>query len=277
MQLLIKRLLMVLVAVFSSVLVLLIMAFSVFDIQYKLLYYPNSSLPSRESLIADDLQFWPSETRDYRAFVSDSDQGKYKGTVVIFHGNAGTAADRSYYVKALRPLGYRVLLAEYPGYGARNGELGELSFVNDARATVKLVFKQYGIPIYLLGESLGCGVVAAIVKDVPVPIDGIVLITPWDTLLSIAKEKFPLFPVRLLLKDTYDSIGNLKGFQGRIAIIAAERDEIIPMRHADELYGSLSGSKRKWVIGGAGHNDWPMSVDRQWWHNVMGFVSEKGK
>jgi pimeloyl-ACP methyl ester carboxylesterase len=253
------------------------MAFSVFDIQYKLLYYPDSSVPSRESLSAGNLQFWPSESRDYRAFVSDSNQSEYKGTVVIFHGNAGTAADRSYYVKALHPLGYRVLLAEYPGYGARNGDLGELSFVNDARETVKLAFKQYGTPIYLLGESLGCGVVAATVKDLPVPIDGVVLITPWDTLLSVAKEKFPLFPVRWLLKDKYDSIGNLKGFQGRIAVIAAERDEIIPMRHADELYRSLSGSKRKWVIDGAGHNDWPMSVDGQWWHEVMGFVSETSK
>jgi pimeloyl-ACP methyl ester carboxylesterase len=268
---------MVLVTVFLSVLILLIMAFSVFDIQYKLLYYPNSSLPSRESLSADNLQFWPSETRDYRAFVSDSNQSEYKGTIVIFHGNAGTAADRSYYVKALHPLGYRVLLVEYPGYGARNGDLGELSFVNDARETVKLAFKQYGTPIYLLGESLGCGVVAATVKDLPVPIDGIVLITPWDTLLSVANEKFPLFPVRFLLKDKYDSIENLKGFQGRIAIIGAERDEIIPMRHADELYRSLSGSKRKWVIDGVGHNDWPMSVDRRWWHEVMGFVSETSK
>ena len=101
-QLLINRTLTALGAILLSVLVLLIMAFSVFDIQYRLLYYPDSSLPSRESLIADNLQFWPSGTRDYRAFVSDSDQGKYKGTVVIFHGNAGTAADRSYYVKALR-------------------------------------------------------------------------------------------------------------------------------------------------------------------------------
>jgi uncharacterized protein len=253
------------------------MAFSVLDLQYKLLYYPEAAVPSKQSLSAINLLFWPSDSHDYRGFVSDSDQSGYKGTVVIFHGNAGTAADRSYYVKALRPLGYRVLLAEYPGYGARNGKLGELSFVNDARETLKLAFKQYGTPIYLLGESLGCGVVAAIVKDVPVPIDGIVLITPWDSLLSVAKEKFPLFPFSWLLKDKYDSIENLKNFQGRIAVIGAERDEIIPIRHADELYRSLSGSKRKWVLDGVGHNDWPMSVDGRWWHEVMGFISETGK
>ena len=63
-------------------------------------------------------------------------------------------------------------------------------------------------------------------------------------------------------------------FQGKIAVIVAERDEIIPVRHADALYGSLPGSKRKWVIVGAGHNDWPMSVNKRWWHEVMGFVSE---
>jgi pimeloyl-ACP methyl ester carboxylesterase len=253
------------------------MAFSVFDLQYKLLYYPNASVPSKEALSTSDLLFWPSESRDYRGFVSDSDRSAHKGTVVIFHGNAGTAADRTYYVKALRPLGYRVLLAEYPGYGARNGKLGELSFVNDARETLKLTFKQYGTPIYLIGESLGCGVVAAVAKDASVPIDGIVLITPWDSLLSVAKEKFPLFPVRWLMKDKYDSIGNLNNFQGEIAVVGAERDEIIPIKHADELYRSLSGKKRRWEINGSGHNDWPMSVDGRWWHEVMGFVSETGK
>ncbi len=56
---------------------------------------------------------------------------------MVFHGNAGSAYDRMYYVKALEPLGYRVLLAEYPKYGARTGSLGEKSLVADAIATAK--------------------------------------------------------------------------------------------------------------------------------------------
>jgi pimeloyl-ACP methyl ester carboxylesterase len=161
-------------------------------------------------------------------------------------------------VKALGPLGYRVILAEYPRYGGRKGELGEKAFVNDGSETVRLAFTKYGEPLFLLGESLGCGIAAAIARETSVKI-GIILITPWDTFASVAQSAFPLLPVRHFLKDKYDNIENLRSFKGRIAVVGAERDEIVPIIHAKKLYDSLPGTaKRMWIIQGAGHNDWPM-------------------
>lgn len=195
------------------------------------------------------------------------------GTVIVFHGNAGAAVDRAFYVKALGNLGYRVLLAEYPMYGGRKGELGEKSFVQDGNDTIRLAFEQFGEPIFLLGESLGCGVVAAVVHKTSVKIAGIVLITPWDSLASIAHEKFPFLPVRLLLTDAYDNIGNLKSFKGRVAVIGAEHDEVIPAEHAKTLFNSLSNdTKQMWVVKGAGHNNWPMFTDRSWWKEIIDFA-----
>ncbi len=241
------------------------------NLQYKLLYYPSSNMPSKESLSAVSMQFWPTSSKDYRGFVGLPDAKRLKGTIIVFHGNEGTAADGVYYVKALTPLGYKVILAEYPGYGTRGGNLGEGSFVSDALETLHLAH-QYEGPIILLGESLGCGVVASVAKESAEKIDGIILITPWDTLRSVAKEKVPWIPVRFLMKDRYDTIGNLRGYQGRVAVIAAERDEIIPMVHAITLYNSLSGKKAMWVIKGAGHNDWPMHINDRWWREVVEFV-----
>lgn len=249
-----------------------------FNIQYRLLYYPSSSAPSEESLKADNIKPWQSCIIDYRGLIATNEVGHTNGTIVIFHGNGGTAADRAFYVKALDTIGYRVILAEYPRYGGRKGELGEKAFVNDASETVRLAFVKYGEPVFVLGESLGCGVAAAIAKETSVKIDGIVLITPWDTLASVAQSKFPFLPVRLFLKDKYDNINNLKSFKGRIAVVGAGRDEVIPMRHANDLYNSLSGAaKRMWTIQGAGHNDWPMSTNMSWWKEIMDFVSNNDK
>jgi len=244
------------------------------NLQHKLLYYPSSFVPSQELLHANNIQFWPSDKNNYRGFVSIAENNHVKGTVIVFHGNAGTAADRTYYVQALEPLGYRVILAEYPGYGARAGALGEKSFVGDAKETVRIAHKRYGNPLFLLGESLGCGVVAAIAKEAPENINGLILITPWDSLLSISKSQFPWIPVRFFMKDTYDNIGNLKDYQGKIAIAAAERDDVIPMRHATALYQSLQESKKMWVMKGVGHNDWPRVTGQSWWQEIMGFVSD---
>ena len=251
---------------------------SIYNLQYKILYYPSPSMPPEESLRAGNLELWQSSGADYRGLVAANVPGPCKRTVIVFHGNAGTAADRRFYPDALGAHGYRVILAEYPRYGGRRGELGERAFVADGIETVRLAFEEYGGPLYILGESLGSGVAAAVAGQAPVKIDGIVLITPWDTFESVARSKFPFLPVRLFLKDKYDSIENLRSFKGKIAVVGAERDEIIPVTHAKNLFNSLPGSgKRMWTIEEAGHNDWYMHINSSWWEEIIGFVSGDGK
>ncbi len=89
----------------------------------------------------------------------------------------------------------------------------------------------------------------------------------------MAKSLFPFLPVTMLLTDKYDSIGNLQSFQRNIAVVGAEQDEILPIRHAHNLYANLpEGKKRMWVIQGAGHNDWPFHADGSLWREMTDFV-----
>ena len=241
--------------------------------QNKFLYFPSSEPPSTKLLATENLKLWPATVLDYRGLISDSDVFAPNGTIVLFHGNGGTALDRGFYFEPLMKLGFRVILAEYPKYGGRPGKVGEKPFVADGLETVKLAYEQYGEPLYLLGESLGCGVAAAIAKQTSVPIAGIILITPWDTLASVAKSLFPFLPVKLILTDKYDSIENLKNFPKNISVIGAECDEILPIKHAHNLYESLpEGKKRMWVIKGAGHNDWPFNANPALWKEITDFV-----
>jgi len=243
------------------------------NVEHGFLYFPDSSRPSEELLRVNHLKLWQTSAADYRGLVASNEIVKPKGTVIVFHGNAGRAADRTYYIDTLSALGYRVILAEYPAYGGRKGILGEKAFVADGAETVRFVFEQFGGPVFLLGESLGCGVAAAVAARTPVKIAGIILITPWDTLASVAHSKFPFLPVRLLLTDKYDSIGNLKSFKGRIALVGAERDEIIPIKHAKRLYDSLSVvEKRMWIVTGAGHNNWYMYTQASLWKEIIDFM-----
>lgn len=261
----------------AGALVVAILLLAGCDTQYRMLYYPSPSVPSEQSVAGAGIRFWHSYGGDYRGFIGGNEAGPVRGTFIVFHGNGGTAADRGFYANSLGSLGYRVILAEYPKYGGRKGELGEAAFVKDGSETVRLAFENFGGPIFLLGESLGCGIVSAVVRAAPAPIDGIVLITPWDTLHSVAKSHFPILPVRLFLRDSYDNIGNLSSYKGRIAIVGAGRDKIIPIRHARNLYRSLASPAAKmWVVEGAGHNDWPEMVGLSWWKEVVGFVDDKG-
>ncbi|MCE5265274.1 MAG: alpha/beta hydrolase [Deltaproteobacteria bacterium] len=237
-----------------------------------MLYYPDLSLPSESELAAKGLRFWPSGPRGYRGYARAVEAEHARGTVIVFHGNAGTAADRDYYSSALGALGYRVILAEYPGYGGREGELSEPSFVNDGLETLRLAAKAHPGPVYLLGESLGCGVVAGVAREASPDIAGIVLITPWNTLLAVAKDHHPLLPVGWFMKDRYDNAENLKSYPGRIAVVGAERDEVVPVKHARDLFALLPGEKRMWVIPGAGHNDWVLRMHPSLWRQIMDFL-----
>lgn len=241
--------------------------------QNRFLYFPGGEWPSARMLAAENMTLWQTTASDYRGLIAAEDAPAPHGTVVIFHGNGGTAIDRGFYLEPLIALGFRVILAEYPQYGGRPGKVGEKPFVADGLETVRHAYEQYGEPLYLLGESLGCGVAAGVSKQTIVPIAGIMLITPWDTLALVAKSLFPFLPVTMLLTDKYDSIDNLKKFKGSIAVVGAERDEILPIKHARNLYANLpDGQKRMWVIRGAGHNDWPFHADDSLWREMTDFV-----
>ena len=246
------------------------------NVQYNLLYFPSPFPPSPASLRENHLKLWQPSATDYRGVVAANEVGLKKGTVLVFHGNAGTAADRTFYLDALDPLEYRVILAEYPMYGGRKGNLGEQAFVKDGLETVRLAFEEYGGPFHILGESMGCGIAAAVAAKTSVKIDGIILITPWDSLESLARQKFSFLPVRLLLKDEYDNIGNLSMFEAKIAVLGAEGDAIIPIVHARNLFDSLSSTnKRLWILQEAGHNDWWQFMSPERWRDVMDFVHKK--
>jgi alpha-beta hydrolase superfamily lysophospholipase len=150
--------------------------------QHRLLYFPDKA--ALEDLVSEGLRAWPTP-QDFRGLVAEP-AGPVRGTAIVFHGNAGHAGHRDFYATALTPLGLRVILAEYPGYGPRDGAVGEQNLVADAEQTVALAHRRYGAPLLLIGESLGAGVVAAAGARQRDQTAGLLLITPWDRLEHVA-------------------------------------------------------------------------------------------
>ena len=189
--------------------------------------------------------------------------------VIVFHGNAGHVGHRAFYTQALTPLDWRVILAEYPGYGPRAGRPGEHSFVDDASETVALAHRQYGEPLLLVGESLGAAVAAAAGKRHQERTAGLLLITPWDRLAHVASHHCPWLPVKWLLRDRYDSAARLARFDRPVVIALAGQDSIVPARFGIALHAARGGPKHLLQIDGAEHNDWPERVDASWWRMAM--------
>ncbi|MFH1964520.1 MAG: alpha/beta fold hydrolase [Acidobacteriota bacterium] len=263
-----------LVIVYYSLIVL-----AIFLLQDRMLYPATTISPeyARDLSAREGFKPWPNDIPGHKGHLARSTAKTTLGTVIVFHGNAGTALDRAYYAWALNRLGYRVILAEYPGYGARSGSFGERSFVPDAVGVLDTAKSQFGSPIFLFGESLGAGVASGLVAERPGAIDGIALITPWDTLPNLAQRKFWFIPARFIVKSKFDNVANLAAYKGPKAVVLAVEDRIIPRKHALRLYETLGESKRLWQFEGVGHNTWPSSPDEPWWAELIGYLeSNKG-
>lgn len=239
--------------------------------QRKLLYFPDTRPPSKLFVSQQYLELWPADGDRYRGLVTLPSLPSAHGTIVLFHGNAGAAIDRASYLGTFIRRNFRVILAEYPGYGGRPGRPSEKTLVEDARQTLRLAHQAFGSPLYVWGESLGAGVSAAAVADPSLTVDGLVLLTPWDTLANVAQTHYPFLPKALLL-DTFDSIKNLRDFKSPIAVLISELDEVIPQERGWALYQALPEKKRAWLFPGAKHSNWPSSPRERWWNEVFTFL-----
>lgn len=246
----------------------------VFIYQRKLLYLPYKIQLSDDQVYTEGLSYWPSR-ENYRGFANQVERSESKGTVILFHGNAGMAFHRSFYAKALKMQNMQVILAEYPGYGNRNGRPSEKVLVNDALETIRLVHQEYGEPIFLWGESLGCGVVAGAVSKTEINVKGVVLLLPWDTLSNLAQTHYPYLPARWLVLDKYNNIENLMEFDGNVAVLLAENDEVVPIQHGKKLYDSITEKKELWLFEEARHNDIPIGSELSWWKEVVLFITDE--
>jgi hypothetical protein len=260
---------------------LLLLAFAGFCLllywrQEALLFLPEQApLESvRREAQAVGFRLWPVESADYRALLAEPSVPAV-GTCVIWHGNAGSARQRDYLAAPLLALGWRVVVAEYPGYGARPpGSLREAALVAEARSLAEEVRGRFGDPLVVVGESLGAALAAAVAGDPGLSVQGVLLLTPWQDLAGVARHHYPWLPVGLLLRDRFDNAAALRDYRGPVLIATAGGDEIVPATQGERLYAQLATvHKRLHEIAGAGHNDWLDRLIGDTWLEWLLFVA----
>jgi hypothetical protein len=106
-----------------------------------------------------------------------------------------------------------------------------------------------------------------------IQVKGIVLVAPFDSLANVAQHHYWFFLAKWLIRDEFNSIKNLQNYQGSIAFLLAEDDQIIPNKYSLNLFDSLHQRKRLWTFKDAGHNSLPLAPELTWWQEVMQFVA----
>ncbi len=215
-----------------------------FVVQRSLIYFP---VPANGSVQADDIRL---DSGGESLQVWRLSAGRPRA-IVYFGGNAEDVALNVPQFSRIFPQ-HTVYLANYRGYGASSGEPSEEALYADALRVYDHVSAAHD-SVAVIGRSLGGGVATYLAANRPV--ERLVLVTAFDSAVSVAQAAFPIFPVSLLLRDRFDSAARAGRIEAPTLVVVAERDEIIPRRRTDALVASLDPqlvSVR--VVERAGHN-----------------------
>jgi pimeloyl-ACP methyl ester carboxylesterase len=241
--------------------------------QRRLLYFPTryeraaATGPARQA----GLEPWLDRAGAFVGWRAPHPGGAPVARAIVLHGNAGTALDRTYLRDVLQAPGLPPLdvhLLEYPGYGPREGSPSEESIV---AATVEAIdLAGAGLPVLLVGESLGSAAAALAAAERP-EVAGLLLITPVSSVTALARRHYPFVPSGLV-RDTFRADHALPRFAGKVAFLLAGRDEVAPPDLARSLFDVHPGPKRLWEDPGATHNTLPYRPGDPLWSEITGFL-----
>lgn len=249
----------------------------VFLLQRRMLFFPSRESPEAAMAAASrqGLEPWRDETGALLGWLARHPARAPEGTLLVLHGNAGSALDRTYLRGAFQ--GPRIepaldlVLLEYPGYGPRSGSPAETALVSAAVEALDRLERERRGPVFLLGESLGSAVAALAAARRPAQVRGLLLVTPLASVPAIARRHYAFLPT-FLIRDTLRADRALAHLSIPVGFLVAGQDEVVFPDLGCGLYETYSGPKRLWIEAGAGHNAIDYSPDRRCWQAMLAFV-----
>ena len=228
----------------------------IYLLQERLIFFP-------QPLAEDPLKANPGAAIEEVSLVT-ADQGRLHGWLVkaaptqapapllIYFG--GNAEEVSWLASTGgQYAGWSLLLFNYRGYGRSEGKPGEAALFADAlRIYDYAASRAEGGRVAVMGRSLGSGVAVHLAARRPV--QGVILVSPYDSIESVAQGVYPFLPIRLMLKHRFDSLSLAPAIKVPLLCLVASADRVIPRPHSERLYAAWGGAKNWLEIRPADHD-----------------------
>jgi len=239
--------------------------------QRRLIYFPPVFTPGQADQMAQTarLERWKNSAGESIGLKRVSPRQPAEGSVLITYGNASCAASSARYADAIQSAAaFDVFILEYPGYADRAGSPSQSSLFRAADEAFQMLATNG--PVYLVGESLGTGVAAYLAGTHPDQVAGVVLISPYNRLTSVAQFHMPVLPVGLLLVDRFPSEDYLRSYRGPVGMVVDGLDQVVPEKFGRRLYDGYAGPKQLWEFPNGGHAT-IMEPPEQFWKEAVEF------
>ncbi|CAN5773278.1 hypothetical protein BH11PSE13_BH11PSE13_32600 [soil metagenome] len=202
---------------------------------------------------------------DFSTYSHTVPGGMVRGYVYHPHGEAalrdlfiyfaGRGEDVRATAKALHwlPEGFGFAAVNYRGMADSEGHPSEIASVADAVQLANHLRKAFPhARLHVVGRSLGSGVAIQLVAQQT--FSSLQLITPYDSMLEVAKKRFPLVPLSLLLRHQFNSLAHCVGVAAKTQVLLAERDDVVLPERSAKLIAAWPTPVSVMTIPGSDHH-----------------------
>ncbi|MDM0046705.1 alpha/beta hydrolase [Variovorax dokdonensis] len=212
---------------------------------------------------------------DFSVYSHDVPGGKVRGYVYhpdgedalrdLFIYFAGRGEDVRATSKVLHrlPEGFGFAAANYRGVADSQGEPSELASIEDAIMFSEHLRERFpGVRLHVVGRSLGTGVAIQLVAKRD-HFTSLQLVTPYDSMLEVAKRRFPLVPLSLLLRNRFESLRHCREVAAKTQILLAQSDEVVLAERSQKLIDAWPTAVTVETIGESDHHN-IMQLEETW-------------
>lgn len=164
-------------------------------------------------------------------------------TVLFFHGNAGELDNRIYKLNEFKNLHLNYLIISWRGFSGNPGKPTEMGLYEDAKSAIQWLEKNNisKDKIILYGESLGTGIAVEVAQQQNFA--GVILESPYTSMVDTAKIYYPYLPVKLILKDKYKSIDKIKNITSPLLVMHGGADIVVPFSMGQQMFDAAQSKK----------------------------------
>ena len=231
---------------FLLILIYFVITVVVYFFQRKLLYHPFSPQITGKGLIHnfETINFKTSDNFELKGWFHLKNSNKK--TILFLHGNAGNLDNRIDKLNFLGNMDINFLIISWRGYSGNPGNPSETGLYKDALGGIEWLNKK-GISndrIILYGESLGTAITTEVAQNENFA--GIILEAPFTSMVDMGQKIYPIFPVKFLLKDKYESKNKIKNIKSPILVLHGRKDKIVPFYMGEKIFEMANNPKFKY-------------------------------
>ena len=212
--------------------------------QRNLLYHPNENNYSGDKISVDieKVKIQTADNIKLLGWYHEKNLKDYK-TLVYFHGNAGSLENRIHKLNHFQDMNINFLIIAWRGFNGNKGKPSERGLYVDGKSAIDWL-KKKGVDeknLILYGESLGTGVATHLAQNKNYA--GVILETPFTSMVDAAKNFYPYIPINLLLKDKFENFKKVKNINIPILVMHGEVDQIVPFSMGKKIYEIANNPK----------------------------------